>query len=53
MNGGRGYWIKMKKPKFTTWEKFQFAYVERKLKIELSDEEKCALILRMGWRNKK
>lgn len=43
----------MKKPNFTTWGKFQFAYVECKLKIELSDEEKCALILRMGWGGKK
>ena len=40
----------MKKPKFTTWEKFQFAYIERELKRKLSDIEKCAIIIHMGWR---
>lgn len=38
---------------FTTWEKFQFLYIERKLGKKLSKLEKCAIILKFNWRNEK
>ena len=36
--------------RFTTWEKYQLDYIERQLGKTLSVVEKCAIILRMGWR---
>lgn len=40
----------MNKLNFNTWEKFQFAYIERKMRKKLSEGEKVALILKMKWR---
>lgn len=40
----------MKRVKFTTYEKFQLAYIERQMGKKLSDEEKCAIVYKMGWR---
>lgn len=38
---------------FTTWEKFQFMYIERKLGNKLSKIQKHAIILKFKWRDKK
>lgn len=40
----------MKKVRFTTWEKYQFLWIERHLGRELSDIEKCAIIVQFKWR---
>ena len=35
---------------FTTWEKYQFLYIERRLRKKLTNIEKCAVIIMMKWR---
>jgi len=41
----------MKPIKFTTWEHFQFAWIERKLGRKLSEADRATLVIQMGWRN--
>lgn len=35
---------------FTTWEKFQLAYIERQMGKKLSIEEKIAVVDGLEWR---
>lgn len=36
--------------KFTTWEQYQFSYIEKRMKRKLTEIEKMAIIIKFGWR---